>query len=99
MSGIVLFTSAIILPQNPIDGQVLDTVSNRPNSCVIPLSSFGGYIAVNPSTNKIYVANAYSNTTSVIDGDACKELTKVKVGTYPLALAVNPITNKIYVLM
>ena len=60
----------------------------------------GGYplaIAVNPDTNKIYVANAFSNTTSVIDGDTNIELAKVKVGTYPFAIAVNPNINQIYV--
>lgn len=53
-------------------------------------------IALNPVTNKIYVANYASNTVTVIDGTT-NTTTTVAVGTYPLAIAVNPATNKIYV--
>ena len=53
-------------------------------------------IAVNPVTNKIYVANRDSNTVTVIDGTN-DSTTTVSVGTGPDAIAVNPITNKVYV--
>ena len=55
-------------------------------------------MAVNPVTNKIYVAN-YSSNVTVIDG-ATNSTTTVGTGTssYPTAVAVNPVTNKIYVL-
>jgi YVTN family beta-propeller protein len=53
-------------------------------------------IAVNPATNKIYIANRDSNTVTVIDG-ATDSTTTVSVGTGPDAVAVNPVTNKIYV--
>jgi len=53
-------------------------------------------IAVNPVTNKIYVANAGSNTVTVIDG-ATNIRATVNVGTSPQAIAVNPATNKVYV--
>ncbi len=53
-------------------------------------------VAVNPVTNKIYVANADSNDVTVIDGT--HNLTKtVAAGSIPEAVAVNPATNKIYV--
>jgi len=53
-------------------------------------------IAVNPVTNKIYVANEGDNTVTVIDG-ATNGTATVSVGTSPDAVAVNPVTNKIYV--
>ncbi len=53
-------------------------------------------VAVNPVTNKIYVANAVSNNVTVIDG-ATNAATPVSAGSRPVAVAVNPVTNKIYV--
>ncbi len=62
-------------------------------------------VAVNASTNKIYVSNNCGNdpscnstgTVTVIDG-ATNSTTTVSTGAYyPYALAVNPVTNKIYV--
>jgi YVTN family beta-propeller protein len=53
-------------------------------------------VAVNPVTNKIYVANFYGDNVTVIDG-ATNETQTVAAGTNPRAVAVNPVTNKIYV--
>ena len=53
-------------------------------------------MAVNPVTNKIYVANYSSNNITVIDG-ATNATTTVSSGNGPVAVAVNPVTNKIYV--
>ncbi|RAV17658.1 S-layer homology domain-containing protein [Paenibacillus contaminans] len=56
-------------------------------------------VAVNPDTNRIYVANVDSDNVSVLqdsDGGIVTVAT-VEVGTTPYALALNPVTNKIYV--
>jgi YVTN family beta-propeller protein len=53
-------------------------------------------IAVNPVTNKIYVANSVGNSVTVIDGITGKTAT-VAAGLSPVAIAVNAATNKIYV--
>ncbi|MBP1991013.1 S-layer homology domain-containing protein [Paenibacillus eucommiae] len=56
-------------------------------------------VAVNPDTNRIYVANVDSDSVSVLedsDGGIVTVAT-VEVGTTPYAVAVNPVTNKIYV--
>ncbi|RAV21050.1 S-layer homology domain-containing protein [Paenibacillus contaminans] len=58
-------------------------------------------IAVNIMTNKVYAANADSDSVTVIDdnqapGSAAVAAT-VETGTTPYALAVNPLTDKIYV--
>jgi YVTN family beta-propeller protein len=54
-------------------------------------------VAVNPSTNLIYVANEGSDNVSVIDGASNAVVTTVAVGSYPWGVAVNPSTNLIYV--
>jgi len=53
-------------------------------------------VAVNPVTNKIYVANIEVHTVTVIDG-ATNGTTTVSVGSHPVTVAVNPVTNKVYV--
>ncbi len=52
--------------------------------------------AVNPLTNKVYVANQNSANVTVIDG-ATNSTTTVGVGNNPVSVAVNPVSNKIYV--
>jgi len=54
-------------------------------------------VAVNPSTNTIYVANLNSNSLSVINGSTNTLADTVSVGTNPYAVAVNPSTNTVYV--
>jgi len=53
-------------------------------------------VAVNPVTNKIYVASYDAGAVTVIDG-ATNNTTAVTVGSAPTAVAVNWVTNKIYV--
>ena len=53
-------------------------------------------VAVNPVTNRIYVANTAGNSVTIIDGSN-NSTTTVNVGTGPQAIAVNPVTNEIYV--
>jgi YVTN family beta-propeller protein len=53
-------------------------------------------LAVNTTTNKIYVVNQGSNNATVIDG-VTNDTTTVPVGATPDAVAINPLTNKIYV--
>jgi YVTN family beta-propeller protein len=53
-------------------------------------------VAVNPATNKIYVANNGENTVSIIDGSN-NSVTSVNAGTNPYALAIDASRNLIYV--
>lgn len=66
----------------------------------IPVGLNPHAIAVNPLTNKIYVANSFNgaggNSVTVING-ADHTTTPVAVGNSPFAIAVNTVTNKIYV--
>jgi YVTN family beta-propeller protein len=52
-------------------------------------------VAVNSTTNKIYVANNFGHSVTVIDG-ATNTATTLRVGQGPRAIVVNPVTNKIY---
>ncbi len=57
-------------------------------------------LALNPVTNRIYVANDANGanaTVDVIDGSTDTIVASIRLGNTPSALAVNPVTNKIYV--
>lgn len=54
-------------------------------------------IAVNPVTNRVYVANSGGSTATVIDGATDKPIANVPVGDLPYTIAVNQATNKVYV--
>src|SRR5262245_33111915 len=54
-------------------------------------------VAVNPITNRIYVANQFGNSVSVIDGTSNSVIATIPVGTGPVGIDVNPTTNRIYV--
>src|SRR5664280_2151239 len=70
----------------------------------VPVGIQPGQAAVNPVTNKIYVANlcgddpnCHSNATvTAIDG-VTNNTRSVNVGYYPGGTAVNPVTNRIYI--
>lgn len=53
-------------------------------------------LAVNPITNKVYVANPSSNSVTVLDV-AHDTTISIPVGTQPEFIAVNPVTNRVYV--
>src|SRR5204863_3519406 len=77
----------LLLPALSAQGQTVTTLTAG-------TSPFA--VAVNPVTNKIYVANTGSGSVTVIDG-ASNTASTVGVGSGPIAVAVNPVTNKIYV--
>ncbi|MGD0478104.1 MAG: protease pro-enzyme activation domain-containing protein [Nitrososphaerales archaeon] len=76
-------------------------VASVPPAIAIPGSisvGSGPYaVAVNPSTNRIYVANYWDNTVSVINGKTNLVMETIDVGGGPSGIAVNPSTNRIYV--
>src|SRR5271156_6005369 len=60
---------------------------------------FPNAVAVNPVTNKIYIANSGSNNVTVVDG-ASNTFTTISDTTHPttpVAIAVNSLTNMVYV--
>jgi YVTN family beta-propeller protein len=62
----------------------------------VAIEDYPHAVAVNPVTNKAYVANTLSDTVTVIDGSD-DSTTSVAIGDGPRALAVNPVTSKVHV--
>ncbi|MBW8889392.1 MAG: YncE family protein [Fibrobacteres bacterium] len=63
----------------------------------LPTGSHPVAIAVNPVTNRAYVANSGSNTVSVIDNASSTVIATLNVGTGPCAIVVDPLGNLVYV--
>ena len=74
---------------------VVDT-DRQTVTATIPVGQAPIGAAVNPLTNKIYIANSGSNNVTVIDGFT-NNTTTIAAGASPSAIAVNPATNRIYV--
>src|SRR5437899_36581 len=82
------FLLALVSFTGPVSAQTVTTT--------VPAGTGPWAVAVNPVTNRIYVANYDNNSVTVIDG-ATNSTTTVAAGEYPIAVAVNPATNRIYV--
>ena len=54
-------------------------------------------LAVNPITNKIYVAIPQSRQIQVINGATDHVMSNISIGANPNSVAVDPVTNKVYV--
>lgn len=63
----------------------------------IPMGRLPFALAVNPSTNLIYVALSDTTTVSVIDGKTNNVTKTIPVGEFQWDIALNPSTNLIYV--
>ena len=59
-------------------------------STTVPVGTLPGGVAVNPTGTDVYVANAGSNTVSVINPANNTVSTTVPVGSTPVELAVSP---------
>ena len=73
------------------------STQNETRPITIEVDDYPHSLDTDPDNNRIYVANLFSDTVSVIDGNTNTVLTNVTVGDYPEALAVNQKTNTIYV--
>jgi YVTN family beta-propeller protein len=86
---------------NRSDEGVSANVSSSPplilSESGIDVNTFPVGIAVNPNTNKLYVANQYSNTVSVIDTETDKVQATINVGSFPYDIDINPLNNRVYV--
>src|SRR6266540_3996548 len=63
----------------------------------IPVGDSPNAVAVNLKTNRVYVGNAVSGTTSVINGRNNKVKKTITTGVLLFGTAVNSVTNRIYV--
>ena len=92
---ITLFFSLLvnyISAQEENDQNVISLKSNP----IISSGSFPIGIDINPISNKLYVANQFSNTISVIDIEKSEVEKNIDVGNSPYDVDVNPFSNRIY---
>ena len=89
--AVVLLLSSFALLQNGERIVKADTSIDT-----VPVGSNPLVVAVNPVTNKTYVANFGSGTVTIIDGTN-NSTRNVDVGSQPHGIAINTLTNKIYV--
>jgi DNA-binding beta-propeller fold protein YncE len=82
-----------------------DTTGCSAHPPSIPAGRSGRLVAVNTSTDRIYVTNHSGATVSIIDGSTCNAETssgcdqpaaQQAIGSAPNGLAVNDITNTVY---
>ena len=66
------------------------------NALRTAVGTFPQYLAVNPNTGNVYVANPGSASVSVISGSTNQVIATVPVGKDPEGVAVNPNTGKAY---
>jgi YVTN family beta-propeller protein len=76
---------AVFAGCRPVHAQATITVGTDPVA-----------IAINTATNKVYIANEFSDNVTVVDGST-NATRNVAVGKRPQHIAVNTKTNKIYV--
>ena len=92
-------TDTIYVTYPGVAGAVFVDDSNMQWLATIPVGSVPIGVAVNATSNKIYVANSRSNNISVIDGASNTVVATVADpnAIAPFAVAVNATTNTIYV--
>ena len=81
-----------ISAQEENDQEIISLKSNP----VINSGSFPVGIDINPITNKLYVANEFSNTISVVDIQKSRVEANIETGDSPYDVDVNPFSNRIY---
>ena len=90
---------------NPGNVTVIDGETNATTTITDPHAttpgggdSRGYGVAVNSTTNKVYVVNEYSHNITVIDGASNATTTVTDTNAFaPIAVTVDSLTNKIYV--
>src|SRR5439155_1062236 len=88
----MLLVLAAILACNPLPALADSIIAT------VPVGAFPKAVAVNATTNRLYVANYADSTVSVIDGSTNTVLgSPIPVGSAPGAIAVNATTNRLYV--
>ncbi|NIO72612.1 MAG: hypothetical protein GTN71_27235, partial [Anaerolineae bacterium] len=75
---------------------VVDGLEGRVLAVITGLKRPRG-VAVNPTTNRVYVTDTGADRLVVMDGTNNEMLVSLPVGSYPDAVAVDPEANRIYV--
>ncbi|MGD1839213.1 MAG: InlB B-repeat-containing protein [Nitrososphaeraceae archaeon] len=94
-----MLSNNITFAQNSLDDEdknVHELFSSKSKPIIIA-GSFPVGIDFNSISDKIYVANQFSNTLSIIDPDKAQVITNIEVEDSPYDVDANPFTNRIYV--
>lgn len=101
---IVLLISSLLLIDTTFAQNLLDDNSNHDHQSlstkskpIIQVGSFPVGIDIDSISNKIYVANQFSNIISIIDPEKAKVIADIEVEDSPYGIDVNPLTNRVYV--
>ena len=104
LSFTITITIIFLLSSNNISAQNLDNENNNAHipfssksKPIIIVGSFPVGIDFNSISDKIYVANQFSNTISIINPDKAQIITNIEVEDSPYDVESNPFTNRIYV--
>ncbi len=99
--AIVASIIATYLPFYNADGQTLDQTVNKisilKSNPQIKVGEGPSAIAINPTTNKIYVVNSEVDTVSILDSNSGHITDIPHVGPRPIFIDLNEDTNQIYV--
>jgi YVTN family beta-propeller protein len=95
-----VFCSAFLIPFIAVVPSLSDNTffnTAQAHSATIPVGIRPGGITYDPSNDRIYVANIWSSTVSVINGSTNSVIDNILVGRYPLWPVYVPSNNQIYV--
>jgi YVTN family beta-propeller protein len=96
-SSLLFYYYSSYLQYNAVFAQNNTLASTTNNYGGIDVNTFPIGIAVNPSTNKVYVVNEFSNTVSVIDTNTDTVKSAISLGNFPYGIDINPLNNRIYI--
>jgi YVTN family beta-propeller protein len=94
LAGLALLAAGVAVqaePAYPEEAAAVTTLTLEPDGSQ-PVA-----LAVNSSTGRIYVANAGSDSVSVIDGASSAVIATIAVGVAPRGVAVDAEANRVYV--
>lgn len=101
--GVMIITSILLVTCYYVNAQELESITqygkvkdSLEDRNQIMVGNHAVDIQINGETNKIYVANEFSNSISVIDGASGKSKS-VHVGADPRSIAIDDLLGKIYV--
>jgi YVTN family beta-propeller protein len=93
--------SVVIVGCNGVIAQTVDNIINQrklfENNPQIMVGDNPLHVAIDPFTNKVYIANMESGTVSVIDSNSGSRVKVIRVGDGPSDIAIDIYHNKIYV--
>jgi len=92
-------TNRIYVGRTVHAGGIINVIDGATNTATA-ISGVGAHpvsLAVNQTTNRVYVANQLSNTVSVVDGATNTIMATISGFSVPVGVGINPTTNRIYV--